>query len=284
MLVADHPGARRRRRDDRVEAGEYVREPPDERHAVGAIAGVEVHLPAARLALGELDVLARRRSRWTVAWPTCGNSMSLKHVMNSATFTRRSCPPCRPAGAGSADLGGAADHRPQVLEPAGEQAVGARLTSRLPMAVASTGPATTGSPSASASGGTAGRCGCRPRRDGRRPRRGRRSSPRRGPWRRTPPPGCRGCPHDGCLVGEGRAAAAATSAETGRACRPAAAATGRRGRRRAAAGRSAAAASRAGSEGWRAGPLPGPDRLLEQPQAHDVAQEPDPPVDAQPRW
>ena len=47
------------------------------------------------------------------------------------------------------------------------------------------------------------------------------------------------------------------------------------------AGRSAAAASRAGSEAGDAGPLPGPDRLLEQPQAHDVAQEADPSVDAQ---
>src|SRR5262249_55576388 len=58
VVVADHAGARGRRRDDRVVVREHVGEAADQRDALGAKAGVEVHLPAARLALGKLDVLA----------------------------------------------------------------------------------------------------------------------------------------------------------------------------------------------------------------------------------
>ena len=152
------------------------------------------------------------------------------------------------------------------------------------MAVASTGPATTG----------------RPQRIGRQPaqqvvaaaapdevddvrRRGRRAAPRRGPWRRTRPPGCRGSPaRRAASSARGAPPPATTSAEirAGHVAR-------RQQRRvvgveRRAAGRPL---GRGGQQGRQrrpgARPLPGADRLLEQPQAHDVAQEADPPVDAQ---
>src|SRR5438034_8417220 len=57
MVDADHRRARAGRRDDHVVAGERVDEPFDERNARLLVAGVEVHLAAARLFRRELDVM-----------------------------------------------------------------------------------------------------------------------------------------------------------------------------------------------------------------------------------
>jgi hypothetical protein len=57
-LLAEHPRARRRRRHDRLVAVEHPRQPPRERQPFLRISAVQVHLAAAGLLLGELDLHA----------------------------------------------------------------------------------------------------------------------------------------------------------------------------------------------------------------------------------
>jgi hypothetical protein len=58
VVMADHRGAGARRRDHRVVPGERPGEPVDQRDRGVLVAGVEVHLAAARLIGRELDVVA----------------------------------------------------------------------------------------------------------------------------------------------------------------------------------------------------------------------------------
>ena len=58
VLVADGAGARAGRHDDRLVAAEHLGVPADQRQRVPQVPGVHVHLPAARLGLGELHLVA----------------------------------------------------------------------------------------------------------------------------------------------------------------------------------------------------------------------------------
>ena len=105
VVEPDHRRARRGRREDPVIGGELVHEAADQRQGLVAVAGVEVHLAAARLLAGKLDSHVEPLRRRTAARPTCGNSRSLKQVMNNATRIRP------PAGLAVGPGGVLGDHR-----------------------------------------------------------------------------------------------------------------------------------------------------------------------------
>ena len=157
-------------------------------------------------------------------------------------------------------------------------------TRTLPSAVASTGPASDRQP-AGVGGQLAQQRVARAAADevDDLDRAARTGGPRRGPRGRRPRRGCRGCsgPAPAAVAGAGWSEPAAGGGDprrhvAGRQERP-----GRPGRRpgRPAAARPAAMSSAGRSSGVPV-ELPGPERLLEQPQAHDVAQVADPAVDA----
>ena len=148
VVVADHRGARRatesrRRRRARTTLGERA----DQRHARVAVAGVEVHLAAARLRLGEDDLVAQVLKDRTVARPTSGASASLKQAMNSATPHGLAVHWPRVSWRLVADEGSGCrpDQRPELPRSPETSPSERACTRMLPSAVASTGPAMTGS-------------------------------------------------------------------------------------------------------------------------------------------
>ncbi len=56
-LLANHPGTGCGRGHDRLVPGEHARQPARKRHALVGVAAVQVHLAAAGLLLGELDLV-----------------------------------------------------------------------------------------------------------------------------------------------------------------------------------------------------------------------------------
>ena len=110
-------------------------------------------------ASGKSTSTPSRRSSVTTACPVSGNIASLTQVTISATLMRPSASsrsrlrgvPVGPVAARSVDVVRARDQRAQVARGPGRSRRAARAwTSTLPSAVASTGPATTGRPGASA--------------------------------------------------------------------------------------------------------------------------------------
>ena len=285
VVVADHRRARAGRRDDRVVAGERVDEPLDERDAGLLVAGVEVHLAAARLLRRELDLVAEPAQQPDDRLADLGEQQVV--VAGDEQRDHAWLRPCRgraPGAARSARTSWvAANERAQRLEVAGEQAARARLDEhvaergRLDRTGDDRQPAGVGGQLAEQLVARAAadqvddldRSAGQPRRVADGPAEGARR-------------GCRGC--------TGRAPAAWPGSRWSRRRQAAAIRAGMSpgGRNDGSsgsmtgppAGSSPAATSSAGRSLGAALELPGPERLLEQPQAHDVAQVADPAVDA----
>ena len=129
VVATDHRGARPRRRDDHVVAGERVGEPLDERDAGVLVAGVEVHLAAAGLLGRELDLVAQPPQQAHDRPPdlrvqqvvVAGDEQRDAHVAQASARASDV------AGLVAADVLGRPDQRAQGLEVAGHEPAGPGL-------------------------------------------------------------------------------------------------------------------------------------------------------------
>ena len=283
VVLADHDRARWRRRDDRVVAREHVGEPPDQRHALRAVAGVEVHLAAARLALGEVDLVPEpaQHPHDRLA------DVREQDVVEAGDEQRDPHGSGAPGGRGprleAPQLRRRADDRAQVLERPRDHPVGAGLDEHVADRRRLDRPRHHGQAAgvgrqlaqqlvAAAAPDDVDRLGRRARRGGPRSRRRRRTRSR----------GCRGCsarPRRARPAADPRRARRAP--RSARACRRAAGATASLGSMTGPpAGSAAAAASSGASDTATPARSQVAHRLLEQPEPHHVAQVADPSVDA----
>ena len=129
VLVAHRPDARPRRRDDGVVPGEGASTKcSHQRQRLVAVAGVDVHLPAAGLRHREHDLVPEALEQPVTARPTRGNSASLRQVMNSAIRTVSESRGYRESvGLVACELVGPSRPRPHPLEVAPHVTVGASL-------------------------------------------------------------------------------------------------------------------------------------------------------------